>query len=159
LFVYEYMSHCDGVHDIFSPVYVYYKYDTDERLQGMAWVYPDMYRLYTEMHKKYYELLGERYTTEQLSRAFSNLIGMLIRAYRYKEYYKDGFEREIDWFLNEPFLQKCVEHYCPTKEYESETIPQYYFNRDRLSILKELKEKSAQIDESKTPFVRRIYVE
>jgi len=41
VFICEYLRCAETVCDILAPIYVYYKFDPAERLQGMGWYYPD----------------------------------------------------------------------------------------------------------------------
>lgn len=159
LFVLDYLRYCEKIVDTFIPMYVYYKYDVNERVQGMSWHYPDFYRLDIEMHKKYFALLNGQYTKERLSRAFSGFVGKIIRAYQYKNLYTNGFDKEIYWFVNDPFVRQCAECYIPTREYESRTISAFVLTRNYASVQKEVIEKSLLLTKSDYQFIRRIYNE
>ena len=46
VFMCEYLKHTKMIYDIFAPIYVYYKYQPAERVQGMNWYYPDGFFLF-----------------------------------------------------------------------------------------------------------------
>lgn len=46
VFMCEYLRHSSKIYSIFDPIYIYYKFKTEERIQGMAWYYPDAFFIY-----------------------------------------------------------------------------------------------------------------
>lgn len=46
IFMCDYLRYAKTIRDIFAPIYVYYKFDPTERVQGMNWHYPDAFFLY-----------------------------------------------------------------------------------------------------------------
>ncbi|WP_297826616.1 glycosyltransferase [uncultured Desulfovibrio sp.] len=46
VFMCEYLRHASNIYSIFEPIYIYYKYRIEERVQGMAWHYPDGFFIY-----------------------------------------------------------------------------------------------------------------
>ncbi len=46
IFMCDYLRYAKTIRDIFAPIYVYYKFDPTERVQGMNWHYPDGFFLF-----------------------------------------------------------------------------------------------------------------
>lgn len=46
VFMCEYLKHTSKIYSNFEPIYIYYKYKIEERVQGMSWNYPDAFFLY-----------------------------------------------------------------------------------------------------------------
>ncbi|GHT03225.1 hypothetical protein AGMMS50276_33280 [Synergistales bacterium] len=82
LFVCDYLKHCRGIYSVFDAVYVYYKFAPTERVQGMAWFYPDIFLLTTKMTEKLLSISDVDETTKTviLSQYFDSIVGLLVRA-------------------------------------------------------------------------------
>jgi glycosyltransferase involved in cell wall biosynthesis len=52
-FISDYLFHASTVYDVFEPIYKYYKFHVSDRVQGMAWYYPDSFFLYTIARDKW----------------------------------------------------------------------------------------------------------
>lgn len=46
MFMCSYLEHINTISDIFEPIYIYYKFNASERVQGMGWYYPDTFFLF-----------------------------------------------------------------------------------------------------------------
>ncbi|GHV17113.1 hypothetical protein AGMMS49938_17710 [Fibrobacterales bacterium] len=160
LFVADYLKYCNYVFDIFDPVYVYYKYDETERIQGMSFVYPDEYK-FTVMH--YTKLLSiltaneNKITYKQL--LFDTIIRKLVCAMIYKEYFPDGLYSELEKLTNTVILEESANVYKRVRISDSEEIPLYFKNKDITSLYNALESRANLILQnfSKSTRVRLIY--
>jgi glycosyltransferase involved in cell wall biosynthesis len=131
ILIMDYLTLCGGIRDTFYPMYVYYKYDVSERVQGMAWYYPDEYRWLVEVWKRRVRILDidERWNTEEregfLGHTADILIRFLIRAAAFVECFPEGLTREIEWAANNKFVRECLDYYKPKRKTDSVMIPKH----------------------------------
>lgn len=59
VFICEYLRFTKTICDICAPIYVYYKFESMERLQGSGWFYPDVMFYYVYLFDRMLKLMGE----------------------------------------------------------------------------------------------------
>jgi hypothetical protein len=158
LFVLDYLKYCNRIIDTFEPMYIYYKFDVSERVQGMAWLYPDFYRLTVTASSKIYDILEDAYPKEKFSEKFSVLIGDLIRSVPYEKYFENNFRSELEWAADNDFIRLCALNYTPKRPQDSRTFAKYLLDKDIESMYNEI---SSKCNKGKIPkqLVRKIYIE
>jgi glycosyltransferase involved in cell wall biosynthesis len=125
LFICDYLKRVKRVFDIYAPVYVYYKYDPRERLQGMAWMYPDAYKLPLERANRLLDAadVPESVRGGILLAEFDGLIRGLVWAAAYEEYFPGGIEAELIKVLEDPLVRAAGALYKRTRLSDSRLIP------------------------------------
>jgi glycosyltransferase involved in cell wall biosynthesis len=109
IFTSEYLKHTRSIYDVLTPIYKYYKFHVSERVQGMAWFYPDTFFLYTIVRDKLLQIA--RYDINE------------HRAEALKEYYifLDGMQNAV---TNESYLEKSLLTYLTTLYNETDIVKQ-----------------------------------
>jgi glycosyltransferase involved in cell wall biosynthesis len=126
LFVCAYLARCGGeVAGIFKPVYVYYKFHVSERVQGMAWVYPDAYKLSVRVWESLLCLtdLDAEARKPVVASLFDALIRQWMRAAMYEEHLQYRLTEELRRALDAPLVQEAAAAYKRTRIRDSRLIP------------------------------------
>lgn len=126
LFVGDYLNHCRDVYDVFSPVYIYYKFHTFERIQGMAFEYPDNFKLLIAMYEKLLPMVDESLKKNILANFFDTLIRQLVKAAAYEEYLSKSLEMEIRRLAAMPIVSEAATCYKRTRRTDSILIPLFF---------------------------------
>lgn len=111
IFMCQCFKYVKKVYDIFSPVYIYYKFHAEERVQGMSWFYPDTFFLTASVRNQYIVLLEEReeVTQELLMKEYKELCNKLINAALNHAYFKDPLTLYLSALSEEvDFFQQCA---------------------------------------------------
>lgn len=103
VFMCEYLRHIRSVYDIFSPIYIYYKFQLTERVQGMGWYYPDAFFLYAYTADRMIKLaaLDEEQSKQLVKQRYENFLCALVEAGANIDYFKDGLAPYLLCFCNE----------------------------------------------------------
>lgn len=92
IFVSEYLSCAKTVYNVCAPLYIYYKYEPGERVQGMGWYYPDAFFLNVSVADKMVKIA--KLELEEFNRfvmqAYQNWIYGAINAAANEEYFENG---------------------------------------------------------------------
>jgi hypothetical protein len=164
----DYLARCRGIEDTFYPMYVYYKYDVNERVQGMAWHYPDEYRLFVEVWKRRTRILDTdgRWEDESREGFLGHLADVLIRllvwAVAFESHFPEGFAREVEWAANDEFVRECLDFYKPKRECDSVLIPKCLRIGDVDAAYAEMRRKCETWENKERfvgerPYVRRMF--
>lgn len=92
VFMCDYLNCAKTIRDIFTPVYIYYKYDQTERVQGMSWHYPDAFFLYAYAADRMIKLAQP--DEDELQR-------LIVKQYKNFFYAAVNAAANIDHFQNE----------------------------------------------------------
>ena len=129
LFISHYLKYTRTVYDIFTPIYVYYKFHLDERVQGMAWFYPDSFYISacaTDKRIKLADFKNNEFKLTTLTQYY-NLLHQLVSAIANDDYFTNGFMpylislwNEVEFFRTGACLdltEECceIENVLPTK--------------------------------------------
>jgi glycosyltransferase involved in cell wall biosynthesis len=103
VFMCEYLKHTRAVHDIFAPIYIYYKFHPSERVQGMGWYYPDAFFLFAYVADKMIKILqpDEVEFKQLITKQYKDLLYALVNATANKEHFKNGLMPYLTSFCNE----------------------------------------------------------
>ncbi|GHV53563.1 hypothetical protein FACS1894216_11790 [Synergistales bacterium] len=125
LFVCDYLKHCRRVYSVFEPVYVYYKFALTERVQGMAWFYPDIFQLTTTLTEKLLSMsdIDEAVKTVILSQYFDSVVRQLVKAATYEEYFPDGLIPHLKKLIPSKLMQDAAYIYKRERIGTSRLIP------------------------------------
>lgn len=159
LFIEEYIRYCEDILDIFEPVYIYYKFPLTERSQGMSWTYPDMYKHFLAMKKIQVEAEGGEPTKQMQSEIFDTLIGLLVHAAVYEEYFDGRFISELQDLMTDPLLRTAVLEYRRRRLNDSRLIPFAFKHGLSQLLLYVLRSKAKKYltNHKKSEHVRLIY--
>jgi glycosyltransferase involved in cell wall biosynthesis len=144
LFVCDYLRHCAGVFDILKAVYVYYKFEPAERIQGMAWLYPDNYLHTIAVTERLLSVaaISDSDRRTILARLFDGLVSQLVIATAYEEYFLNGMYGELKRLVSLPLLRKAVASYRRTRITDSRLIPLFFRLKAVWLLLAVLKSKA-----------------
>ena len=94
LFMCEYLKRIDGIYDVFAPIYRYYKFHASERVQGMAWFYPDAFFLFAKVKDGLLKItkFDEEENNRQILKCYMDLIQGLLVGATNENSLKDGIE-------------------------------------------------------------------
>jgi len=163
LFVHEYLSHSNTVLDILYPTYVYYKYQTTEYVQGMAWVYPDCYRLTVKVFENLLSLANLETENKKtcMHNLFDTVIRQMVRAAVYEKDMPVTLESELNFLVNHPLLISASGFYERKNESDSLSIPMHFKAKDTDKLAGSLRNRAKKWLESnvKSQYVRPIYLE
>lgn len=107
-FMCEYLKCAKTIRDIFAPIYVYYKYNPNERIQGMNWYYPDSFFLFAYVADRMIQLaqLNEFELKEFTIKWYKYFFYAAVNAAANIEMLQDGFLPYFTSICNEiTFLQ------------------------------------------------------
>ena len=108
IFMCEYLKYTRTVYDVFAPIYVYYKYQPEERVQGMAWYYPDGFFLFAYVADRMIKLAqpDEIEYKQLIVKQYKDFLYALVNATANKEYFDQGIIPYLTSFCNEiDFIQ------------------------------------------------------
>ncbi len=103
LFICEYLKHTRTVYDIFAPIYVYYKFHPSERIQGMAWHYPDAFFLFAYVADQMIKIAqpDENEYKQLIIKQYKDLLNGLVNASANKERFQNGLMPYLTSFCSE----------------------------------------------------------
>jgi glycosyltransferase involved in cell wall biosynthesis len=103
VFICEYLKHTRMVYDIFAPIYVYYKFQPEERVQGMAWYYPDGFFLFAYVADRMIKLAkpDEIEYKQLIVKQYKGLLYALVNATANKERFSNGILPYLTSFCKE----------------------------------------------------------
>jgi len=103
VFMCEYLEHTGIVYNVFAPIYVYYKFQPEERIQGMAWYYPDGFFLFAYVADKMIKLAqpDENEYKQLIAKQYKDLLYALVYATANKERFSNGIMPYLDSFCSE----------------------------------------------------------
>lgn len=164
LFMVDYLSLCKNVYNIFAPIYTYYKYNTDDRLQGMAWTYPDYFLFKIESNKKLLKLIKENciFNDNKIKiyqKFIDELIRLLVIATVYENYFEHRFTILLGDVIKSDLVFEAIKYYKCTRISDSELIPRYIMDNNIAGLLNELRVRahSYVTSNGKSQNVRMIY--
>jgi glycosyltransferase involved in cell wall biosynthesis/organic radical activating enzyme len=98
LFVCGYLQYARDVYNVFAPVYVYYKYHAEERVQGMAWYYPDTFFFFAYVADKMLMLaqLDENECKRIIGKQYIDFLYGLLYATANEEHFPDGLTPHLE---------------------------------------------------------------
>ncbi len=105
VFMCEYLKYTRSIYDVFAPIYVYYKFQPEERIQGMAWYYPDGFFLFAYVADRMIKIakLEEIEYKQLIIKQYKDFLYALVYATANKERFNNGilpylvsFCRDID---------------------------------------------------------------
>lgn len=159
LFIETYIQYGDNILDIFDPVYIYYKFPLAERLQGMSWNYPDMYKHFLELKRIQLASKAIKADKQLLSDLFDTLIRLLVHAVVYEESFDGKFLQELQELIADPLVQSASLEYHRTRISDSRLIPfafKYKMPKFLLYVLRN-KAKKYLKNHAKAEHTRLIY--
>ncbi len=121
VFMCNYLAHVRYVYDVLCPVYIYYKYQPEERVQGMRWYYPDGFFLFAYVADRMIKLAHpeEAEYRQLIAREYKNFLYALMNAAVNEDLFKNGILpyfmtilREID-FVETAARLDVSEHLIP----------------------------------------------
>lgn len=167
VFMREYLACCGSIQNVFLPTYIYYKYDTQQRMQGSAWLYPDWFRFLCEVRKREVDIIrkapssseGELHAIYQ--KTMDELIGSLVIAAAYASVFPDGLEKPLAEFIQTDLVTQAVKYYQPRRISDSMRIPKCILEKDLAGLMDALEGRAAEYIQShgRTNHVRLIYSE
>jgi hypothetical protein len=103
IFISEYLKYTRVIHDIFTPIYIYYKYNPSERLQGMAFFYPDAFFFYAYCKDKILKIAQfDKDEFEQfVKKEYIGLLYALIYALSNEDKFKNSIIQYLQSIYNE----------------------------------------------------------
>lgn len=146
LFVADYLAYCNEIYDVFTPVYVYYKYDENERIQGMAWVYPDQFKLTLAVTEKLLSIvtIPDRTRSAILQNHFDNMIRQLVIAAAYEIYFKKGLEYELKILVENSLMKESVSVYKRVRINDSIHIPKYFEEKNTPELIDAVRQRGEE---------------
>lgn len=111
VFMCEYLKHTNVVYDVFSPIYIYYKFQPEERVQGMAWYYPDGFFLFAYVADKMIQLARPNSAEykELIGKQYLDFLYALVNAITNEARFQNGIQPYLDYFFDRiDFLQACA---------------------------------------------------
>jgi glycosyltransferase involved in cell wall biosynthesis/organic radical activating enzyme len=92
VFMCDYLKHTRAVHDVFAPIYVYYKFHPSERVQGMGWYYPDTFFLFAYVADRMIKIVhpDEIEFKRLIIKQYKDLLYALVNATANREHFKTG---------------------------------------------------------------------
>lgn len=92
IFLAKYLYEVRLIFNICKPVYIYYKYALNDRVQGMAWYYPDSFYLY--LYVKWIMITVSKCTESEFILFVQNMyrdwIHLFVNAFKYERIFDDG---------------------------------------------------------------------
>lgn len=116
LFILDYLNHCNNVSNTFLNAYVCYRYEFDERINTVSWIYPDFFEYIYKQYVHLFSLISEIKDKKELNIFYANycnyLIIHLVRAAAYEDFFSKGelYER-IKKITNSPFTKTAIRAY------------------------------------------------
>ena len=103
VFMCEYLKRTRTVHDVFAPIYIYYKFHPSERVQGMGWYYPDAFFLFAYVADKMIKIVqpDEAEFKRLIIKQYKDLLYALVNATANREHFKNGLMPYLNSFCNE----------------------------------------------------------
>lgn len=100
VFMCEYLRHTSKIYSVFEPIYIYYKYKIEERVQGMSWNYPDAFFLYIYIIDKIINISSIDVDTHKniIISQYKNFIYGLINSILNIHYICNNMQRRIHFF-------------------------------------------------------------
>jgi glycosyltransferase involved in cell wall biosynthesis len=130
-FIHKYLLRCKKVYDIFAPVYIYYKYDTNERVQGMAWIYPDFVFFNNTILDKCWKIIKENPDNAAIYKRFlqtylDKTIGLLVKSAVYEDYFPNGILPNLQEMMATKLIKDAVIVYLRQRKTDSRLIPLFF---------------------------------
>lgn len=100
VFMCDYLSHVCFIYDVFAPIYVYYKYEVHDRLQGMGWYYPDGFYMFAGVADRMIKLASPEETTYQrlIIKQYKDFNYALLYASVNEKYFPNGMLPYLCYF-------------------------------------------------------------
>jgi FtsZ-binding cell division protein ZapB len=119
VFMCEYLKHTRAVHDVFAPIYIYYKFHPSERVQGMGWYYPDAFFLFAYVADKMIKIAqpDENEFKQFIIKQYKDLLYGLTNAAVNREHFKSGLMPYLTSFCNEIDLLQIGARIDLTEDY------------------------------------------
>ncbi len=115
IFECDYLQHTVKIYDIFQPIYIYYKFELVERLQGMYWFYPDAYILSLYVGGKLFKMAklnGAEFRTLAASR-YWGVMASFVKGMKYEGLFQGAIRRDLDRFYDEfEFMREGASEIC-----------------------------------------------
>lgn len=124
IFMCDYLRYAKTIRDIFAPIYVYYKFDPTERVQGMNWHYPDAFFLYAYAADRMIKLAQlddeelKRFIVKQYKNFFYAAVNATANIDRFQDKFSTYFSSLCDdiEFLRVGAGLDLVENYIADEE-------------------------------------------
>jgi len=125
LFVLDYLNHCTTIRNVWKPFYIYYKFHVNERVQGTAWEYPNVYRLEIPAleHRLQLAQINGAKRGSYVETIFNLAVAGLVKSAIYEEKLPNGLLSEVLYVLSEPIVQEGASVYRRTRIKDSKLIP------------------------------------
>ncbi len=103
VFMCEYLKYTRTVYDVFAPIYVYYKFQPEERVQGMAWYYPDGFFLFAYVADRMIKLAkpDETEYKQLIVKQYKDFLYALVNATANTERFNNGIVPYLTYFCSE----------------------------------------------------------
>ncbi len=111
VFMCDYLKHTTIVYDVFSPIYIYYKYQPEERVQGMTWYYPDGFFLFAYVANRMIQLARPNSIEYKkfIGKQYLDFLYALVNAITNEDRFQNGIQPYLDYFFDQiDFLQACA---------------------------------------------------
>ncbi len=112
VFMCNYLKHTRNVYNIFSPLYIYYKFQPAERIQGMSWYYPDAFFLFAYVADRMIKIANpdEGEMKRLVTKQYKDLLYSLVNATANVEHFENGLLPYLTSFCDEiDFLQTAAQ--------------------------------------------------
>ena len=111
VFICAYLQHTNRIFDVFAPIYIYYKFQPEERVQGMAWYYPDGFFLFAYVADRMIRLAhpdSDAYK-KLIEKQYIDFLYALINAITNEDRFQNGVLPYLFAFCPDlDFLQACA---------------------------------------------------
>jgi len=111
VFICAYLQHTNRIYDVFAPIYIYYKFQPEERVQGMAWYYPDGFFLFAYVADRMIRLAHPDSDAYQklIEKQYIDFLYALINAITNEDRFQNGVLPYLNAFCPDfDFLQACA---------------------------------------------------
>lgn len=103
VFMCNYLKRVKNIYNIFAPVYVYYKFQPIERVQGMNWYYPDAFFLFAYVADRMIKIVNpdEEERKQLIVKQYKDLLYALVNATVNAQYFENGLLPYLTSFCDE----------------------------------------------------------
>ena len=108
VFMCAYLKHTRAIQDVFAAVYIYYKYQPEERMQGMSWYYPDAFFLFAYVADRMIQIMKPDPSTyrQLVAKQYQDLLYGMVNGAANQEHFQNGMLPYLTTFCDEiDFLQ------------------------------------------------------
>ena len=98
----EYLRYASKIYSIFKPIYIYYKFNAEERIQGMAWHYPDAFFIYVYIIDKLINICSLDVDAHKniMDIQYKNFIYGFINSFLDIQKFSGSMQRRISYFCS-----------------------------------------------------------